>query len=111
MDVEILARYFQILASPTRLAVIRLLSEGRRDVKDLCARVAVPQSNMSNHLACLRWCGLVRATRIGRRQFYELNDSNVAVAIEEFASSVIWPDLAVQLKTCRRLSSPGAEGL
>ncbi len=40
---------------------------------------------MSNHLACLRGCGLVTAVQEGRRQRYELADARLAHALDDLA--------------------------
>lgn len=40
------------------------------------------RANISNHLACLRGCGLVRATRQGRQMRYDLADLNLARALK-----------------------------
>src|SRR6266498_965377 len=71
VDLGATARYFRVLGDPTRLAILRLLAERRHNVTELCLELRASQSNVSNHLACLRWCELVRATRIGREQIYE----------------------------------------
>jgi ArsR family transcriptional regulator len=53
-------RLFKVLADPTRLALLRRLAEGEASVGELVTAVgSPPQSRVSNHLACLRWCELV----------------------------------------------------
>jgi DNA-binding transcriptional ArsR family regulator len=37
---------------------------------------------VSNHLACLRWCGFVTAERRGKRVFYRLSDERVAEVVD-----------------------------
>jgi ArsR family transcriptional regulator, cadmium/lead-responsive transcriptional repressor len=44
------------------------------------------RANLSNHLACLRECGLVTATAEGRRVRYELADQRLAEGLRIFAS-------------------------
>lgn len=102
VETEALARFFRVFADPTRLAIIELLAERRRNVSDLCEQLHMPQSNVSNHLACLRWCEMVRATRIGREQIYELTENSLPHLIGQFAAT-IRPELAERLQTCRRL--------
>jgi ArsR family transcriptional regulator, cadmium/lead-responsive transcriptional repressor len=43
------------------------------------------RSNVSNHLACLRGCGLVRATREGRQIRYELTSRQFAAVLRRLA--------------------------
>ena len=104
IDVTVIARYFRVLGDPTRLAVLRLLAERRYNVTELCLQLKASQSNVSNHLACLRWCDLVRATRIGREQIYELTDKRIPMLIDDVLP-MIDEDVAARLRSCRRLGS------
>lgn len=72
------ARYFKVLADPTRLAILQLLGEGDRSVGELVTALGAPQSRVSNHLACLRWCGLVEPEQAGRRVVYRLADHRLS---------------------------------
>ncbi|MEM9516473.1 MAG: helix-turn-helix domain-containing protein [Actinomycetota bacterium] len=47
----------------------------------LAAAIGTSRSNLSNHLACLRGCGLIRAERVGRHQQYELISAQLADAL------------------------------
>lgn len=67
------ARFFQALASPVRFSVLRLLRAGPHTVSSLAGALAVEQSLLSHHLACLARCGFVSASRQGRTRLYALN--------------------------------------
>jgi DNA-binding transcriptional ArsR family regulator len=71
------ADFFQVLSSPIRLAVLRLLMDGERTVGDLMDELGIAQSRLSNHLACLRNCGLVTTRRDGTFVYYALADPRV----------------------------------
>lgn len=71
------ADLFQVLASPIRLGVLRLLLDGERSVGDLIGQLGIAQSRLSNHLACLRTCGLVRTRRQGNFIYYAIADPRV----------------------------------
>lgn len=77
-DVDLLAKYFRGFGDPTRLRIIGLLRHEERSVGELVAALEQPQPKVSNHLACLRWCGFVVAERRGKRVFYRLADERVA---------------------------------
>ena len=66
------AALFQSLGDPTRLAIVRRLSEGEARVVDLVAELGMAQSTVSKHLACLRDCQLVDFRIEGRQSFYSL---------------------------------------
>lgn len=72
-DLIVAARLFHGLSDPTRLSILLALRDGERRVTDLVAAVGSSQSNVSNHLACLRECGLVVDRPAERRQvFYSI---------------------------------------
>src|SRR5258708_8230291 len=63
---------FRGLADPTRLAIVQHLASGEARVVDLTRKLALAQSTVSGHLACLRDCGLVTARPEARQMFYSL---------------------------------------
>lgn len=72
-DVAVAAQLFHGLSDPTRLSILLCLLDGERRVTDLVAAVGSSQSNVSNHLACLKGCGLVVDRPGERRQvFYSI---------------------------------------
>lgn len=75
---EAAARLFRVLGDPTRLRILEALSESVRTVSQLVEIVGAPQSRVSNHLACLKWCRLVSAERDGRTVTYRLERSGMA---------------------------------
>lgn len=63
---------FHSLAEPTRLAIVRQLQSGEARVRDLVETLGLAQSTVSEHVACLRDCGLVEGRSEGRQVFYAL---------------------------------------
>jgi DNA-binding transcriptional ArsR family regulator len=82
-EVELLAKYFRVLADRARLSILEALAEeGELSVGELVERLAIPQPNVSNHLACLRWCGFVETRREHRSVYYRIADRRVVRVIE-----------------------------
>jgi len=81
-ETDVLAKYFRGFGDPTRLKILTLLRERERSVGELVDELRQPQPKVSNHLACLRWCGFVTAERRGKRVFYRLSDQRVAQVID-----------------------------
>jgi DNA-binding transcriptional ArsR family regulator len=77
LEQDLLAKYFRALGDPTRLRILELLQHGERTVGELVAALAQPQPKVSNHLACLRWCGFVHTRRAHRTIHYRLADDRV----------------------------------
>ncbi len=98
---EALARYFRVLGDPTRIRILEALLEGERTVTELVSTVGAPQSRVSNHLACLKWCGLVRAERRGRQVIYRLADHSIGRLL--WGSHGFVSRNAEHLASCRRI--------
>jgi DNA-binding transcriptional ArsR family regulator len=81
-DTDVLAKYFRGFGDPTRLRILGLLRTEERSVGELVKALRQPQPKVSNHLACLRWCGFVTAERRGKRVFYRLSDERVAEVVD-----------------------------
>jgi ArsR family transcriptional regulator len=75
MDAEQIAdcaRLLRILAHPTRLMILAELLEAEKCVGDIQDLLAVPQPNVSQHLAALKESGLVASRKDGARRCYHL---------------------------------------
>lgn len=83
IDVGPLRRVGQALADPIRQAILVALLEGPAFSSDLADEVGGTRSNVSNHLACLRGCGLVVAETVGRRVRYSLVSSALEHALRD----------------------------
>jgi DNA-binding transcriptional ArsR family regulator len=79
---EVSAKFFRGLADSSRLSILQLLVDGPFNVGEIVEATGLTQSNVSNHLSCLRDCGLVAGTRQGRHVLYELSDGRVAELLE-----------------------------
>lgn len=78
---DLLAKYFRVLGDPIRLRILGLVAAEERSVGELAALLAEPQPKVSNHLACLRWCGFVTTRREHRAVYYRVADERVGAVI------------------------------
>jgi DNA-binding transcriptional ArsR family regulator len=93
---SVLARFGHALSDPTRARVLLALRDAPAYPSDLAEWLGVSRQSLSNHLTCLRGCGLVVAVPQGRRALYELADPRLAHALTDLMSVV----LAVYPETC-----------
>ena len=70
------------MADGVRRQILVRLVDGAAYPAELAAEMGESRANISNHLACLRGCGLVRATREGRQIRYDLADPKLARALK-----------------------------
>jgi DNA-binding transcriptional ArsR family regulator len=89
---DALARFGHALSDPTRTTVLLALRKAPAYPADLAELAEVSRQTMSNHLACLRGCGLVVAIPEGRRTRYELTDSRIGHALDDLLSLVLVVD-------------------
>ena len=88
---DTLERFGTALADPIRRRILLSLLAGPSYPGELLEGLDTTQPNLSNHLACLRGCGLVRAEREGRRVRYELSSPRLAHALED----LMWIELDI----------------
>lgn len=102
---DLVAKYFRGLGDPSRLRILELLrTEGELSVGDLVERLQLPQPKVSNHLACLRWCGFITARREGRTIYNRIADPRVE-AMLDLADSLLL-DNAAHVAACCRIEEP-----
>jgi DNA-binding transcriptional ArsR family regulator len=80
-EADLLAKYFRVLGDRTRLRIIGLVDQRECSVGELAELLGEPQPKVSNHLACLRWCGFVATRREHRTVYYRLADERVSAVI------------------------------
>jgi DNA-binding transcriptional ArsR family regulator len=97
----IVAKFFHGLSDLTRLKIVEHLLEGEKNVSELVALLGLPQAQVSNHLACLRWCGYVDSRREGKYVYYRVADPRVRQLLD-LARSVI-ADHAAAILSCTRM--------
>lgn len=86
---QALTRLGRALADPTRCRILTALLNGTNYPGQLAERLGLSRSKVSNHLTCLRGCGLVVAVSQGRRVRYEIADAHLAAALRELVKVVL----------------------
>ncbi|MFI6880776.1 ArsR/SmtB family transcription factor [Streptomyces sp. NPDC050400] len=103
-DIDVLARFGRALADPIRCRILLALRQKAAYPSDLADSLEVSRTRLSNHLACLRDCGLVVAVPDGRRTRYELADERLGHALDDLLAAVV----AVESdKTCPDAATEG----
>src|SRR5690349_14572802 len=91
---DALSRFGCALSDPTRAEILLLLRDAPGYPSELADKIGVSRQILSNHLACLRGCGLVVAQPEGRRSRYELADPRIAHALDDLVGLVLAVDPA-----------------
>jgi len=103
-EADLVAKYFTVLSDPTRVRVLELLDEhGELSVGDLVERLGQAQPKVSNHLACLRWCGFVTRERRHPNVYYRVADDRVPELLG--LGRALLADNAEHVASCRRVDT------
>ena len=82
-QIEVAVGALGLLADPTRLRMLWLLSDYEHDVGTLAELTRATPAATSQHLAKLRLAGLVSVRQDGRRHMYSARGSHVARLVKE----------------------------
>ncbi|WP_341976257.1 metalloregulator ArsR/SmtB family transcription factor [Microbacterium sp. LWO13-1.2] len=78
---DVMNRLGRAMADPTRSLILMTLIAGPSYPAVLSRTLDLTRSNVSNHLTCLRDCGIVIAEPEGRQTRYEIADPHLAAAL------------------------------
>ncbi|OBI81831.1 ArsR/SmtB family transcription factor [Mycobacterium asiaticum] len=90
--IDALSRFGHALSDSTRTRILLRLNREPSYPAELADQIGVSRQILSNHLACLRGCGLVAAVPEGRRMRYELADPRIGHALDDLMGLVLAVD-------------------
>lgn len=85
-------RLGRAMADPTRSRILMTLLDGPSYPAVLASDLGLTRQNVSNHLACLRDCGIVVAEPEGRQARYEISDPHLTRALSDLVGVVLAVD-------------------
>ncbi|HQA08547.1 MAG TPA: metalloregulator ArsR/SmtB family transcription factor [Syntrophomonadaceae bacterium] len=85
------AEYFKALGEPTRLRIIKLLSEKELCVCELEQIMRISQPRISQHLKILKQTGLVCERREGQRRICRVDYDKAEALLNEFRQFLYQP--------------------
>lgn len=90
--VDVMTRLGRAMSDATRARILLALLDSPGYPAQLARDLDLTRTNVSNHLACLRGCGLVAAEPEGRQTRYEIADAHLARAIAVMVDVVLAVD-------------------
>jgi DNA-binding transcriptional ArsR family regulator len=101
-DAELTARLFRTLGDSTRLRILELLlDEGELHQMEIVRRLGATQARVSEHMACLAWCGFVETRTEGRKTLYRVVNRQVPGLLNRAKRFLEQND--AQIASCRRI--------
>ncbi|MGP5077939.1 Cd(II)/Pb(II)-sensing metalloregulatory transcriptional regulator CmtR [Brachybacterium alimentarium] len=111
--VDVMNRLGRAMADPTRSRILLSLLGKPGYPAKLARDLELTRTNVSNHLSCLRGCGIVVAEPEGRQTRYEIADPHIAAALSALVDVTLAVDESVPCMDpqCRVLGCCDTEGV
>ncbi|MGF7031575.1 ArsR family transcriptional regulator [Paenibacillus mucilaginosus] len=85
---EITAKFIRGFADKTRLQILHSLMRKEKTVSELVEEIGVAQSRASQHLACLRDCGIVEGRQEGKFVYYSIKGEEIIRLLQMFETAL-----------------------
>ncbi|MCI2266514.1 Cd(II)/Pb(II)-sensing metalloregulatory transcriptional regulator CmtR [Sediminivirga luteola] len=89
---DVMNRLGRAMADPTRSRILLCLLEAPGYPAKLARELELTRTNVSNHLACLRDCGIVVTEPEGRQTRYEIADPHLSRALNALVETTLAVD-------------------
>jgi len=87
-EIHTISRFFKVISDPTRLNILYLLKEKKRNVSEIIELTGMEQSAISHQLRILKDSRLVRSTRSGKSMIYQLDDDHIFDILEQVRTHI-----------------------
>lgn len=89
MDRKLYKLFFKAFSNNTRFEIIKLLSDGPRNVNEICRELKFEQSRISHNLRCLENCGFVSFKWQGKYRVYSLDKEYIVPILKDIDKHLI----------------------
>ncbi|MGV0397029.1 Cd(II)/Pb(II)-sensing metalloregulatory transcriptional regulator CmtR [Corynebacterium suicordis] len=89
---DVMNRLGRAMADPNRSRILLELLDGPIYPASLAEELGLTRSNVSNHLTCLRDCGIIVAEPEGRNTRYEIADAHLAHSLQALLDTTLAVD-------------------
>lgn len=81
ISIEERADFIHGLSNPIRLQILDFIKNCECTVNQLVIATKISQSSVSQHLACLKGCGLVTSRQEGKYVYYKLTNDSIQILL------------------------------
>lgn len=82
-EIQAISTFFKVISDSTRLSILYILKENKRNVSEIIELTGIEQSAISHQLRILKDARLVRSTRAGKTMIYQLDDDHIFDILEQ----------------------------
>lgn len=82
--IEIKSKFFRGFSDKTRLQILECIKNEEKTVSQIVEELQGNQSNISQHLACLKGCGIIVGRQEGKFVYYSLRNKKIKEMLDLF---------------------------
>ncbi|MBJ7985450.1 ArsR/SmtB family transcription factor [Bacillus cereus] len=97
-DLDIKAKFIRGFADKTRLQILQCMMDGEKTVSEIVEITQGNQSNISQHLNCLKGCGIILGRQEGKYVHYSLRNKQIEQLLTMF--DVVFHDVQNEVASC-----------
>ncbi|MBJ7944567.1 MULTISPECIES: ArsR/SmtB family transcription factor [Bacillus cereus group] len=99
-DLDIKAKFIRGFADKTRLQILQCMMDGEKTVSEIVEIINGNQSNISQHLNCLKGCGIILGRQEGKFVYYSLRNVQIEQLLRMF--DVVFHEVQTEVASCDR---------
>ncbi|QOR67990.1 helix-turn-helix transcriptional regulator [Cytobacillus suaedae] len=98
VDMELKIKFLHGFAHKVRVQILECIKQEEKTVSQIVTDLNVSQSSISQHLACLKGCGLIVGRQEGKYIYYSLRNQQVRELLSMF--DVVLEDVQNDIACC-----------
>ena len=100
MDVDMKVKLIHGFSNKTRIQIVECIKDQEKTVSQIIEEINGNQSNISQHLACLKGCGIIVGRNEGKYVYYSLRNQQIRDLLTMF--DVVLEDVGTDMAYCDR---------
>lgn len=84
LDLDLKVKFLRAFGDKTRVQILECIKYDEKTVSQIVDRLDGNQSNISQHLACLRGCGIIEGRQEGKYVYYGLRNHQIKELLDTF---------------------------
>ncbi|WP_433956686.1 ArsR/SmtB family transcription factor [Cytobacillus horneckiae] len=98
-DLDMKVKFLRGFGDKTRIQILECIKHQEKTVKQIVEEINGSQSNISQHLACLRGCGIIAGRQEGKYIFYSLRNEKIKDLLTMF--DFVFEDVQSNVACCK----------
>ncbi|MER2006142.1 MAG: metalloregulator ArsR/SmtB family transcription factor [Psychrobacillus sp.] len=100
MNIDTKVKLVHGFSNKTRLQILESIKDKEKTVSEIVEEINGSQSNISQHLACLKGCGIIVGRNEGKYIYYSLRNQHIRDLLTMF--DVVLKDIEKDMASCER---------